>query len=46
MSRIKKQNSADKQTSVGFKSFEIKEISKADNIGEKNSEHEKDKEKL
>ena len=46
MSRIKKQNSADKQTSVGFKSFEIKEISKADNIGEKTSEHEKDKEKL
>ena len=46
MSRIKNQNSSDKQTSVGFKSFEIKEISKADNIGEKNSEHEKDKEKL
>lgn len=46
MSRIKKQNSADKQTPVGFKSFEIKEISKADNIGEKNPEHEKDKEKL
>ena len=45
MSRIKKQNSADKQTSVGFKSFEIKEISKADNIGEKISEQEKEKEK-
>ena len=46
MSRIKKQNSVDKQTSVGFKSCEIKEINKTDTIGDKISQHEKDKEKL
>lgn len=46
MSRIKKQNLAAKDNSSVFKSVELKEISKADNIGDKNSEHEKDKENL